>query len=526
MVNLKRILCGVVCCVMLLSSLSLGSCGNNGDDGKDTNNGISGDAVSTDVPSALPENLNFEEADVNILIRDAYKTEFISENTGAVIDSAINRRNLIIEEKLGVKLNFIPQVADTDNRDTNYLQGVKNMYLGGITPADGGYHIVTSHCTYGATLAAEGVNYNLRSDVEENYLDLTKPWHNQSFVESNTLGNVLYYSVGDANISAIDRSLVTYVNKTEADNNGLGDIDFIEVVNNNEWTLEYLKNLTKNIYVDKEGEGDRDEKDYYGLGIIKGSGNMDGILLGMGMRFSRHTSDGGLELCINSQRNEEIYSKLYDFYFNEVLGVRVYLPTFETSHDEYYGTDVAYYTDQMFYENNLVFAFGLIESARVFAKKSDIQYQILPLPKVDDIAEDYYTAAQVRYSTISLLNSLSGTDLAVATATLEALHEYSYRIVRPAYFDIAYKFRYASDATTAALFDRIVENITYDFVINNTNLMGNPYAIVRDSFIGSYGVTDGNYQPVKSMPTIWAAYGSSITTNFEKLMDKYAGLSS
>ena len=61
MVNLKRILCGVVCCVMLLSSLSLGSCGNNGDDGKDTNNGISGDAVSTDVPSALPENLNFEE---------------------------------------------------------------------------------------------------------------------------------------------------------------------------------------------------------------------------------------------------------------------------------------------------------------------------------------------------------------------------------------------------------------------------------------------------------------------------------
>ena len=334
MVNLKRILCGVVCCVMLLSSLSLGSCGNNGDDGKDTNNGISGDAVSTDVPSALPENLNFEEADVNILIRDAYKTEFISENTGAVIDSAINRRNLIIEEKLGVKLNFIPQVADTDNRDTNYLQGVKNMYLGGITPADGGYHIVTSHCTYGATLAAEGVNYNLRSDVEENYHDLTKPWHNQSFVESNTLGNVLYYSVGDANISAIDRSLVTYVNKTEADNNGLGNIDFIEVVNNNEWTLEYLKNLTKNIYVDKEGEGDRDEKDYYGLGIIKGSGNMDGILLGMGMRFSRHTSDGGLELCINSQRNEEIYSKLYDFYFNEVLGVRVYLPTFETSHDE------------------------------------------------------------------------------------------------------------------------------------------------------------------------------------------------
>ena len=119
------------------------------------------------------------------------------------------------------------------------------------------------------------------------------------------------------------------------------------------------------------------------------------------------------------------------------------------------------------------------------------------------------------------MNSLEGEDISVATAVLEALNEYSYRTVRPAYFDIAYKYRYASSAETSVLFDRIVENITYDFVLNNTNLMGNAYAIVRDSFIGSYGVTDGSYEPVESLPTIWAKYGSGITTNFDNLIAKY-----
>lgn len=518
----KRVLCGILCCLMLVTSVFIGGCaGNDGEETKGPSGSYTGDVDNT-IPSALPEDLKFDGKDVNILVREAYKTEFVTENNGAVIDTAVFQRNAQIEDRLNVNLNYMPVVADTDARDVMYLQGVKNLYLGGVTPADGGYHIVTSHCTYGATLAAEGVNYNLLKDVEENYIDFSKPWHNRNFVAANTVGGSLYFSVGDANLSAIDRSLVTYVNKSEAEKQQLGNIDFIKVVNNDEWTLEYLKNLVKNIYQDTSGDNERTYDDYYGLGIIKGSGNMDGILLGSGFKFSEHKSDGTIALAINSARNEQIYSKLFDFFFNYVDGVRVYLPTFETSgHDEYYGTDVSYFSDQMFYEGNLVFAYGLIESARVFSKKSGMEYQILPLPKVDDIATDYYTAAQVRYSTASIMNSLEGDDVAVATAVLEALNEYSYRTVRPAYFDIAYKYRYASSAETSVLFDRIVENITYDFVLNNTNLMGNAYAIVRDSFIGSYGVTDGSYEPVESLPTIWAKYGSGITTNFDNLIAKY-----
>jgi hypothetical protein len=328
----------------------MGGCGSGDDDEtKGPSGSYTGDVDNT-VPSALPEDLKFDGRDVNILVREAYKTEFVTENNGAVIDTAVFNRNIQIEDRLKVNLKYIPVVADTDARDVMYLQGVKNLYLGGVTPADGGYHVVTSHCTYGATLAAEGVNYNLLKDVEENYLDFSKPWHNQNFVAANTVGGSLYFSVGDANISAIDRSLVTYVNKSEAEKQQLGNIDFIKVVNDGEWTLEYLKKLVKNIYQDTSGDNERTYDDYYGLGIIKGSGNMDGILLGSGFKFSEHKTDGTIELAINSARNEQIYSKLFDFFFNYVDGLRVYLPTFETSgHDEYYGIDVSYFSDQMFY---------------------------------------------------------------------------------------------------------------------------------------------------------------------------------
>ena len=54
--------------------------------------------------------------------------------------------------------------------------------------------------------------------------------------------------------------------------------------------------------------------------------------------------------------------------------------------------------------------------------------------------------------------------------------------------------------------------------------MGNAYAIIRDSFIGSYGSSGDSYEPAESLPGIWAQYGSSISTNFNNLIEKYEKL--
>ena len=182
------------------------------------------------------------------------------------------------------------------------------------------------------------------------------------------------------------------------------------------------------------------------------------------------------------------------------------------------GKDFKYMSDQKFFDGQTVFAFGLLQSAKVFAQ-TKLSYQILPLPKLDENMEGYRTSPQDSYNLVSVMSNCKGNDLALATATLECLSEQSYRLVRPEYYDIAFKIRYASEEDTAALFDMIIDNIRYEFAFVNSALIGDVLHLVRDNFIGSPN-------PETSLGKIWAEHGSSVSTAFEELIENYGSYNS
>ena len=235
--------------------------------------------------------------------------------------------------------------------------------------------------------------------------------------------------------------------------------------------------------------------------------------------MAKRTEDGSLELTVNSPANENVYAKLYSFFYDEVNGIKVCNPSVIVGDDsDYNGKDFKYMSDQKFFDGQTVFAFGLLQSAKVFAQ-TKLSYQILPLPKLDENTDGYRTSAQDSYNLVSVMSNCKGNDLKLATATLECLSEQSYRLVRPEYYDIAFKFRYASEEDTAALFDMIIDNVRYEFAYVNSALIGDVLHAVRDNFIGYP-------QPVTSLNLIWAEQGSKIAAAFEELIENYGSYNS
>ena len=177
---MKKFLSIMICCLMIGSMLSAckpqksGSNETTPQKPDTTDNDING------IPSAIPEDLVFNNEDVNILLRSDLASEFTIDVAVNGVEEAIFRRNHFVEDRLGIKLNFVISSANPEN---DYLTEIRNLYASGFTASEGGYHFVTSHVYYGAALAAEGTYLNLLNFDLDNYIDTSKPWYNQSFVQ-------------------------------------------------------------------------------------------------------------------------------------------------------------------------------------------------------------------------------------------------------------------------------------------------------------------------------------------------------
>ena len=88
-------------------------------------------------------------------------------------------------------------------------------------------------------------------------------------------------------------------------------------------------------------------------------------------------------------------------------------------------------------------------------------YSILPMPKWDEAQEEYITMADGNHNALAIPVTVQNLE-AVGTIT-EALSAESYKIVFPAYYDVALKVKGTRDPESIKMLDRIVESSAFDF---------------------------------------------------------------
>ncbi len=400
------------------------------------------DQLSSHLSPSFPSDLEFGDMQITVLYwKDVERPEFFTDMlSGDVVNDAIYERNIAIEERLKVRLNFIGTEGNVGNSDA-YLKVVSNSFNAG----DREYDILASHSRTGAVVAAAGMAMDILS-VEDSYLDFDKPWWPNSLIETATIGDGMYFISGDISTNTLHFMYGIYYNADLIESNNLEDPTALALSGN--WTLDTLIEMSSNFYTDLNRNNKKDYGDFFGLTTLYF--HADSFYFGSGMK------------CIeNSDQTKLIISP--DFYSEKSINLSDKLRA-------WFALDCCY-TENNNANTYKTFSAGnaLLAQNRIYIADSShesnlndapFKYGLVPNPKFDPNQDRYYTTVGNPFTLYEIM--LNCDKESAVTAVLECWASEAYRRTTPAIFEINMKLKYAQNDQTSMVFDIIRDSIVFD----------------------------------------------------------------
>jgi len=401
-----------------------------------------------------------------------YTNELFAEDLNSdPINDAIYNRNAAIEELLGVEL--------IEESDTNGHTGIQQKVTIMVNAGDTTYDIVSGSAAWATPLILQGSSYNLNDNGIDTYLDTSKPWWPQYWIEEAEIDDKLYCITGGPALSLSRLMVVFFYNKTMGEAHGIENL--YEVVNDGRWTIDYVSNLVSSIYRDLNGNDMRDVEDEYGI-AIDDYDNVDIFWSGFDMKYISKNSDGVIEF--NPSSKEKIinaFEKIYNLIFDNSGSLFYRGIEFDDGLKNYDRSA------KIFTSGSVLLAPMHLQYAETpeFRNMQD-SYGILPTPKYDESQDTYYSYVHDQYSIFMIPTTVKNPEM--SGAVLEAMAYESYRTLMPAYFEVTLKGRYANDPESREMLDMISNNVMMDTAIIYGGFFDYPCAgILRGNM--SYGNT-------------------------------------
>ncbi|MCI8387489.1 MAG: hypothetical protein HFE63_03360 [Clostridiales bacterium] len=496
--NFKRI----TALLLLSALLSAVSCGDNSTT-DDTNQTDSNDIDSVETTNAidarkavsddLPER-DFEGKEFTILTYDQLLTDsFVEGETGDLINDAVYNRNRAVEERFKCKIGAI-SYANYDDTTSH----VKRSVLAN----DNDFSLISYHVVAFSGIVMDDLLMNW---YDLDYINFSKPWWSRSNTEDLTYGDdKAILAVGDFSLSSLSGAYCYFFDKKESENYNLGNL--YEVVNDGKWTIDYVMNITKDIYRDINGNGERDAFDFYGVTHQLGSA-LNTYLWSSGNHVISKNSSGEFEITFKNERTNTIIEKVYQLCY-ESEGVC-------TDRKVLYPEDAPgyHYTGALSFRDNLcVFAPGTMDMTINYFREKTNEYGILPYPKLDESQDDYYTMVDGYHSALGVPKTIDDPEF-VGIIT-EALNAETYKSVYPAYYEVALKTKYTYDDESVAILDKLVENRVFDFGYIYDNWKGMAFYI--QNIIGT--------EKSSNFESYYAKNSTSAITYYNKLFDYFENM--
>lgn len=375
--------------------------------------------------------------------------QFLAEEyTGEVLNDAIYERNLTVADRFDVVFS---EVEYSDENAPSPL----------VMSGDQTYSLMNVRCTASNTMAQKNYLYNI-SNLE--YIDLTKPYWDDSLTQSIAVGPYVFSAIGATNLTAIDFTTALLFNKKLLEDNALEDI--YTLVREGRWTYDKFGEMGSVVTRDVDGNGVYDSKDTWGiLGVSKY------------LNCSLFQS-GGLMYIDKDENNYPVYAattnerfiNAFDRIFALVIDNNAWYKTTDDSNE---GTTY----HNMFRAGQGLFLstlFYYIESMR----EMEAEFGVIPYPKYDEAQEQYYSRVSF-YDTAVIPTSAA--DVECSSIILEALTCESFNRVIPAYKEIALKSKYSRDEDSADMIDLLLDNRVID--LGDTYFCGNIRDVINAMFM-------------------------------------------
>ena len=388
-------------------------------------------------PDDLAESYNFGETITIYMWKDYTMMEFYAEETGDVIDDAIFNRNIAVEDRLGIEFEYVEEKGSSSDYE-NWIKKAENDWQ-----ADNSYDIYAGYSRSAPLMTLKGMTVNL---LDYEAFSVEKPWWPEALTTECTINDKLYFCSGDISTNLLWMMIGTFYNRELYNTYFPTEKSPMDMVEDNEWTMEKFFSMVQDIYTD-DGNAKKDDSDFYGLVLYET--NIDAFQTGAGIISIERDPENGLKISEgwNSQRCADACELVGNFIDSD----GVIYNTSTKIRNIFYEERALFITDRLF----IVAGKDTSETGKI-----EFSYGLVPQPKFDTQQESYLTNVGHPF-TMYAVNSQSKA-IEASVTTLEAIGSANHRTVTPAVFEVAMKVRYTDDPQTSSMYDLLREGISFD----------------------------------------------------------------
>ena len=168
------------------------------------------------------------------------------------------------------------------------------------------------------------------------------------------------------------------------------------------------------------------------------------VLYSQGGRTTAKNEDDLPHLNLNTERNVDIFDRFFATFTAENSFI------WQSGHPQ---------PDEIFSDGRAFFYEGDISWMSTL-RSSETEFGVITCPKYDENQDRYYTMVNAAANLFCV--PITNSDLEMTSIILEAWSAESYRVVIPAYFDVALSTKYSRDEESAVMLELIVDSSIVD----------------------------------------------------------------
>lgn len=379
-----------------------------------------------------------------------YLIQGAEQSDGNLVNDAVVERNMIVEDKLGIKLEFTELDVDYNN--------VFNRIRVLVSAGTDEYDLVINDLFPFANLSIEGNFRNILS--EECLFDFDKSyWYKDYMDDLRLMDGYEYLLAGDYFIDIIRSAHLLLFNKDMYKEHYQTDPNEVYTwVENYEWTYEKLNQMVTDFYVDKNLDGKVNYGDQFGLSILEYWGSSIAFVVSANPGFISRDEDGAPYITLTEgNRASDLVERFTELCQNDSVCVGL-------------TTDAQILQD--FTEGlSLVCDYqrlGSLENPILRDMKQDMG--VLPYPMLYAEDRQYTTAAHDTTELGAILTT--NQDLAFTSTVTEVLCRETARILMPKYYEEALQIQYVKDPYASKMIQIIHDNFRNSFALAYNNVTG------------------------------------------------------
>lgn len=385
-------------------------------------------------PDAKLQGLDFGGETITFFCSDlanvnGIENVFVEDENGEVINDAVYKRNMLVEELLNIEFNPIYSYFSGAGDDPTYTR-IRSDVMGG-----GEYEVILFPAFYSSTLVAEGIFSDMTALP---HVDFSQSYWSKNYIDSVTIDGRVYTAAGDGLLQFMRGCFCFPFNQEMAQRYDVENL--YDLVYDGKWTLDKMATIVKPLYSDLNGDGKRDVDDQYGMDFFDHTCFLAFLDSSKAPAFTRNGDE--FIFSFDSERNVTLFDKVFSM-AHENEG---FLATFQTPNIQR--------STMPFFQGNALMTTLILYDINLF-RDLDFTYGLLPYPKFDEAQDEYVTMVSGAMNVFAVPVTAAGSEK--VGAVLEAMSIYGEELTTPAYYEVAMKTKYTNDDDSAKMFD-IIKN--------------------------------------------------------------------